>query len=30
VSVDADGWWMYYAGFDASGVFSAGLARAAP
>jgi len=30
VSVDTSGWWMYYAGFDASGVFSAGLARAAP
>lgn len=25
-----DGWWMYYAGFDTTGAFAAGLARAAP
>jgi hypothetical protein len=30
VLLDASGWWMYYAGFDATGVFSAGVARAAP
>jgi hypothetical protein len=30
VLLDGSGWWMYYAGFDTSGVFSAGLARAAP
>jgi hypothetical protein len=30
VLLDASGWWMYYAGFDTSGVFSAGVARAAP
>ncbi len=28
VFLEAGTWWMYYAGFDTSGVFSAGLARA--